>query len=114
MTKKRRINLVVDDDIHETITELARLQDKSRAGLIMDLMREIHPALLQTIAAIKAAQERQGRLPNDLAEAINTALAYSNASADSQLDMMKELTESMRARSGEAGGADAPAPERSS
>lgn len=107
MTKKRRINLVVDDDVFETVTEMARMQGKSRAGLIMELVRSVHPVLQQTLLAMKAAEAYQGKIPDELAQAVESDLDGVIQSSQDQLDLLTAIGEKLSDRPEEGADADA-------
>jgi len=106
-TKKPRINLAVDDEIYATITEMAEMQGTKRATLVMDLLRSVHPALRRTLAVMKAAQQYQGEIPQELEQVIDQALSGVVDSSRDQLHMLDELHDSMRLQ--RRGGADAQA-----
>ena len=90
-TEKPRINLVVDPEIYETVTEMAAMQGKSRAGLLMDLIRSVHPALRQTLTVMKAAQAYEGKIPDELRQVIESGLTDVTKSSADQLNMLHDL-----------------------
>jgi len=106
-TTKPRINLVVDPEIYETVTEMAQMQGKSRAGLVMELIRSVHPALQRTLAVMKAAQQYQGEIPQELEQVIDSGLSAVQQSSRDQLHMLDELHQAMSDRPREPGNADA-------
>lgn len=113
-TKKPRINLAVDDEIYATIAEMAEMQGTGRATLVMDLLRSVHPALQRTLSVMKAAQQYQGEIPQELEQVISQALTGVVDSSRSQLHMLDELHDAMGDRPGEPGDASASGPGRPS
>ena len=45
-SQKPRLNLTLDDEVLETITRLARLLGKSKAGMVNELLVDMMPALV--------------------------------------------------------------------
>ena len=54
MTKQRnRVNLTLDDELFETLTELSELSGTPRAAIINELLTEVKPQLDLSIDLIK-------------------------------------------------------------
>ena len=58
-TKKTRINLSVDDDMNELLTELASLQDTPKATLVTEYLDMLRPHLIDIRDAIRMVNEKK-------------------------------------------------------
>ena len=58
-TKKTRINLSVDDDMNELLTELASLQGTPKATLITEYLDMLRPHLIDIRDAIRMVNEKK-------------------------------------------------------
>lgn len=90
-TDKPRINLVVDPEIYETVTEMAAMQGKSRAGLLMDLIRSVHPTLRRTLTVMKAAEQYKGQAPDELRRLVESGCTDIRQASTDQLDILDNL-----------------------
>ena len=63
-SQKPRLNLTLDDDLRAVIDRLADLMGKSRAGLVNDLLKEMHPALVDLAIALEAVKNKENILPH--------------------------------------------------
>lgn len=106
-TKKPRINLAVDPEIYETITEMAELQGTARATLVMDLLRSVHPVLVSTVEAMKAVRTYEGTIPDYLADSVASDLAGVSRYSKDQLDLLRSIGEKLSDRPEEGADADA-------
>lgn len=68
-TKKRRIALTVDDDLDSLLISLAELQDTPKATLIVDILEQMRPHLVDLNKALKLVKEKK-----DPSKAINKLL----------------------------------------
>ena len=62
-SQKPRLNLTLDDEVLETITRLARLLGKSKAGMVNELLVDMMPALVDMANAIEDVQNKKNALP---------------------------------------------------
>lgn len=56
---KKRIALTVDGDLFDTITALAELQDLPKTEIIMQILRDVQPALLQLKSALEDVRDKK-------------------------------------------------------
>ena len=63
-SQKPRLNLTLDDEVLETITRLARLLGKSKAGMVNELLVDMMPALVDMANAIEDVQNKKNALPH--------------------------------------------------
>ena len=63
-TKKTRINLSVDDDMNELLTELAALQGIPKATLVTDYLDMLRPHMVEIRDAIRMVNEKKDPSPH--------------------------------------------------
>jgi hypothetical protein len=62
MRKSKRIALTLDPEIDKTITQLAKLTNQTKVGIVNGVLKDMHPMLEQTLFAIKKAQKGKNTL----------------------------------------------------
>jgi hypothetical protein len=67
-TAKPRINLTVTQETFDILTELADINDVSRASIVNDLLEASMPALQRALVGLRALQERQRQLEQESAD----------------------------------------------
>lgn len=66
---KIRINLTVDDDLNEVLTQLAALEGVPKATLVVNVLNEMRPHFDELIKAIELVKQKK-----DANKSINTLL----------------------------------------
>jgi hypothetical protein len=90
-TTKHRLAITLEDAEHETLKRLAAFQRRPMAGIVAELLREIHPMLQATVAALEQVQKAKGSPAAALATAITRmqgAVEQLAVKATGQLDLL--------------------------
>jgi hypothetical protein len=91
-TIKHRLAITLEDAEHETLKRLAAFQRRPMAGIVAELLREIHPMLQATVAALEQVQKTQARPTAALAAAVTRmqgAVEQLAVKATGQLDLLR-------------------------
>lgn len=79
---RTRVNLSLEDDMHDILVELSSLTGRSKAGIVTDFLYEVKPALEATVNGLKALKSE---------DSVNDALQRMLSVADSSVDELNEI-----------------------
>lgn len=63
-SQKPRLNLTLDEDLNEIITDLSELMGIPKTRVITDLLKDVLPVLTEVRDALKLAKEKKSVVPN--------------------------------------------------
>ncbi|MBD3801551.1 MAG: hypothetical protein IE886_08985 [Campylobacterales bacterium] len=87
-TKKKRIAITVDDDVHAALMQFGKLSGVPAATLIGQLIPRLLPLLESTTYALKEARES----PLQTLEVLSREIAKTTAEASAlQLDLVEQI-----------------------
>lgn len=93
-TDKPRITITLPVNIHQTITELARLQGVSKSSLVVDLLGTVHTPLMRTVALLQAAEDAPVEVKEGLLAAFTNMekeLSQAQGISETQLDLLGSM-----------------------
>ena len=79
-SQKPRLNLTLDEDLNEIITDLSELMGIPKTRVITDLLKDVLPVLTEVRDALKLAKEKKSVVPNlaRLAASANAGIGVIN------------------------------------
>lgn len=90
-TVKPRVAVTLNDQTHDVIDRLARLQGRTRGAVIAELLDEVAPAMGRTVALLEAAAAAPGQVKAGLravVEGLHAELMTVTGDASQQIDML--------------------------
>lgn len=88
-TKKRRLQLSLDEDLDVVFMRLSKLMERPQASIVMDLLRESLPVLQQTADALELA--KSGKLDlNGFVGIVQQSIADAQAIESEMLEKQKD------------------------
>ena len=92
-TTKPRITITIDQDVYDTLYELAELQSRSMSSMVSELLRLSNPVQQKVLAALKHALSLQDEAKADLV----TQLDRAQGEAESMIGPLFALLDSFAA-----------------
>ena len=108
-TRNPRVNVCVTSEQHTLLLELGKLQGRSAASFLREMLDSTMPVLIAMLPVYRAAAAQQAMQPEALQLAIRDAIAAVDAGRD-QLDFLHHLAHVSSAISNDQGEEAAPAP----
>ena len=88
-SQKPRLNLTLDDDLNEIITDLSQLMGIPKTRVITDLLKDVLPVLTEVRDALRLAKEKKSVVPN-LARIAASANAGTGVINSEMADLLKQ------------------------
>lgn len=88
-SQKPRLNLTLDEDLNEIITDLSQLMGIPKTRVITDLLKDVLPVLTEVRDALKLAKEKKSVVPN-LARIAASANAGTGVINSEMADLLKQ------------------------
>lgn len=88
-SQKPRLNLTLDEDLNEIITDLSQLMGIPKTRVITDLLKDVLPVLTEVRDALKLAKEKKSVVPN-LARIAASANAGTGIINSEMADLLKQ------------------------
>lgn len=63
-SQKPRLNLTLDDELNEVITDLSRLMKIPKTRIITDLLKDILPVMKEMRNALELVEQKKSAVPN--------------------------------------------------
>lgn len=63
-SQKPRLNLTLDDELNDLITDLAKLMGIPKTRVITDVLKDVLPVLTEMRDALESAKEKKNVLPH--------------------------------------------------
>lgn len=63
-SQKPRLNLTLDDELNDVITDLSKLMGIPKTRVITDLLKDVLPVLTEVRDALNLAKEKKNVVPN--------------------------------------------------
>lgn len=63
-SQKPRLNLTLDDDLNDVITDLSKLMGVPKTRIITDMLKDVLPVLIDMRDALKVAQDKKKVIPH--------------------------------------------------
>jgi len=63
-SQKPRLNLTLDDELNDVITDLAKLMGIPKTRIITDLLKDILPAMTEMRDALQLVEQKKSAVPN--------------------------------------------------
>lgn len=88
-SQKPRLNLTLDEDLNEVITDLSQLMGIPKTRVITDLLKDVLPVLSEMRDALRLAKDKKSVIPNlaRLAAGANAEAGIINAE---MADLLKQ------------------------
>ena len=90
-TKKRRVTISLDENQHEVIDRLAKLQKRPKSAVITEVIETIIPPLMSTVALLEAARDAPEEVKNGLRKVVEDVEQELNKTAGDSLTQMDWL-----------------------
>lgn len=88
-SQKPRLNLTLDEDLNEIITDLSQLMGIPKTRVITDLLKDVLPVLTEVRDALRLAKEKKSVVPN-LARIAASANAGTGVINSEMADLLKQ------------------------
>ena len=88
-SQKPRLNLTLDEDLNEIITDLSQLMSIPKTRVITDLLKDVLPVLTEVRDALRLAKEKKSVVPN-LARIAASANAGTGVINSEMADLLKQ------------------------
>lgn len=88
-SQKPRLNLTLDDELNDLITDLSRLMGIPKTRVITDLLKDVLPALKEMRDALELAKEKKDVLPH-LARLAATANSQTGIINSEMAELLKQ------------------------
>lgn len=88
-SQKPRLNLTLDEDLNEIITDLSELMSIPKTRVITDLLKDVLPVLTEVRDALRLAKEKKSVVPN-LARIAASANAGTGVINSEMADLLKQ------------------------
>ena len=95
-SQKPRLNLTLDDDLNDVITDLSKLMGIPKTRVITDLLKDVLPVLTEVRDALNLAKEKKNVVPNlaRLAASVNAETGVINKEMADLLNQYNLLEDS--------------------
>ena len=90
-TKKKRLTISLDENHHEVIERLAKLQKRPKSAVITEVVETIIPPLMRTVAILEAARDAPEEDKNGLRKVVEDVEQELNQTAGDSLSQMDWL-----------------------
>jgi len=88
-SQKPRLNLTLDDDLNELITDLSKLMGVPKTKVITDFLKDVKPALTDLRDALQLAKDKKSVVPQ-LARLAANANSKTSIINDEMAEMLKQ------------------------
>lgn len=88
-SQKPRLNLTLDDDLNELITDLSKLMGIPKTRIITDFLKDVKPALTDLRDALQLAKDKKSVVPQ-LARLAANANNKTSIINDEMAEMLKQ------------------------
>lgn len=88
-SQKPRLNLTLDDELNDVITDLAKLMGIPKTRVITDLLTDVMPVMVEMRDALKLVREKKSAVPN-LARLAATANSKTGAINSQMADLLNQ------------------------
>lgn len=106
-TKLPRLNVSITEHQHALLAELGRLQGRSSASFLREMLDQSTPMLEAILPIMRAAAEQVAMQPKQLSDAIRNAVAEVDAQK-AQMNLLKLMVDTEHSSANDRGGDAAP------
>lgn len=102
-TKLPRLNVSITEHQHALLAELGRLQGRSSASFLREMLDQSTPMLEAILPIMRAAAEQVAMQPKQLSDAIRNAVAEVDAQK-AQMNLLKLMVDTEHSSANDRGG----------